>query len=100
MNHEEMLELLKNEPDEFLDRYQPLSELSDGALKRVQDAVANELASRQLPFYEQVMEDPIGYTERVTNPTPFDTDDDYKRYLKSRASQDPDFFERSDDHDF
>lgn len=74
-----------------------LSKMSDGELEAMREAIDNELNKREMGFYEQVMEDPEAYRERVTNDTPFDSDDDLKDHLNAQAAKDPSFWDRQSD---
>ena len=63
-------------------------------LVELHEAISQELNDRDPSWYEQVMEDPVAYKERVMNDTPFDSDQDYIDHLHSCVRDDPDFFER------
>lgn len=76
---------------------QRLDEMSDHELQSLREAIDKELSSRELGWYAEVMEDPVAYTERVTNPMPFDSDLDIKDYLHEQSASDPDFWDRQSD---
>lgn len=63
-------------------------------LQVFRDAIDSELNDREQSWYSQVMEDPVAYKERVSNPTPFEDDESYKAHLNDCVRDDPDYFER------
>ena len=71
-----------------------IESMSTDKLVELHEAISQELSDRDPSWYEQVMEDPVAYKERVMNDTPFDSDDDYIDHLWNCVDSDPDFFER------
>ena len=71
-----------------------IQSMSTEQLQAFHEAIAAELDDREQSWYSDVMENPVAYTERVTNPTPFEDDKSYKSHLHDCVRNDPDYFER------